>query len=57
MALKAADMQFAQVWRVYTREFFEAAFSSGYIVTDFIFEHNRSFYLLSHGEATLEGGS
>lgn len=56
MALKTADMQLALTWRVYTREVFEVAFSSGYIVTDFIFERNRSFYLLSHGEATLEGG-
>lgn len=53
-ALKAADMELAHDWRVYTREVFEAAFSSGYIVTDFIFEHGRSFYVLSHGEATLE---
>jgi len=55
MALKAADMELAKGWRFFTRDFFEAAFSSGYIVTDFIFEQGRSFYVLSHGEATLEG--
>ena len=56
MALKAADMQLARTWRVYSREVFEVAFTSGYIVTDFIFEQGRSFYVLSHGEATLESG-
>jgi len=55
MALKAADMELAQAWRIFTREFFESAFSDGYIVTDFIFEQGRSLYVLSHGEATLEG--
>jgi predicted GNAT superfamily acetyltransferase len=55
MALKASDMDLAHAWRFFTRVFFEAAFSSGYIVTDFIFDQGRSFYVLSHGESTLEG--
>jgi predicted GNAT superfamily acetyltransferase len=55
MALKAADMELAKAWRFFTRDFFKAVFSSGYIITDFIFEHGRSFYVLSHGQATLEG--
>ena len=45
-------------WRFFTREFFEAAFGAGYLVTDYVFdrasESPRSFYVLTHGEATLD---
>ncbi|HMB25725.1 MAG: hypothetical protein ACM33V_02775 [Chloroflexota bacterium] len=54
LALKAADLTLARDWRFFTRELFEAAFAEGYIVTDFVYEQARSFYVLAHGESTLE---
>jgi len=53
-ALKDADFALARDWRFFSREVFETAFASGYIVTDFIFENGHSFYALSHGDSTLE---
>lgn len=53
-ALKDADFALARDWRFFSREVFETAFADGYIVTDFIFENQRSFYVLAHGESTLE---
>jgi predicted GNAT superfamily acetyltransferase len=53
-ALKDADFAIAREWRFFSREVFETAFAAGYIVTDFIFENGHSFYVLSHGESTLE---
>lgn len=55
-SLKAADPNLAQAWRLHTRELFEALFTRGYLVTDFLHlagEPGRSFYVLSHGESTL----
>jgi predicted GNAT superfamily acetyltransferase len=52
-ALKEKDFSLARDWRFFSRELFETAFSSGYIVTDFIYDHSRSFYVLAHGESTL----
>jgi predicted GNAT superfamily acetyltransferase len=52
--LKDADFSLASEWRFFSREVFEAAFASGYIVTDFVFDQGRSIYVLSHGESTLE---
>jgi predicted GNAT superfamily acetyltransferase len=58
MALKAADLALARDWRFFAREFFESAFSRGYIVTDFAFDRSaeprRTFYVLTDGESTLE---
>ncbi|MGE5072343.1 MAG: hypothetical protein ACM3MF_02865 [Anaerolineae bacterium] len=58
MALKAADFALARDWRFFTREFFETAFTRGYIVTDFVFDaghgHTRSLYVLTDGESTLD---
>jgi predicted GNAT superfamily acetyltransferase len=54
MALKDADFSLARDWRFFSREFFETAFATGYIVTDFVFDQGRSFYVLSNGESTLE---
>jgi predicted GNAT superfamily acetyltransferase len=52
-AIKARDMGLAAAWRAHTRTLFEAAFGSGYWVTDFFFEalggRPRSFYALSRG--------
>jgi predicted GNAT superfamily acetyltransferase len=53
-ALKDADFTIANDWRFFTREVFETAFAAGYIVTDFVYENGRSFYVLTNGESTLE---
>ena len=53
LALKAVDLSLARDWRFCIREVFEKAFASGYLVTDFIYEHERSFYVLTYGETTL----
>lgn len=53
-ALKDADFALARDWRFFSREVFETAFARGYIVTDFVHEHERSFYVLTDGESTLE---
>ncbi|HXF85432.1 MAG TPA: GNAT family N-acetyltransferase [Anaerolineales bacterium] len=54
IALKEADFALARDWRFFTREVFETAFAAGYLVTDFIRETQRSFYVLCNGESTLE---
>jgi predicted GNAT superfamily acetyltransferase len=58
LALKSVDFALAHDWRFFTREFFETAFKSSYIVTDFVFDHTegrpRGLYVLTHGESTLE---
>ncbi len=53
-AVKAANLTVARDWRFYTREVFEDAFAGGYLVTDFIHDQGRSFYVLTHAESTLE---
>jgi predicted GNAT superfamily acetyltransferase len=53
LALKAADLPLARAWRMYTRAVFEQAFATGYLVTDFVHDQDRSFYVLTHGETTL----
>jgi predicted GNAT superfamily acetyltransferase len=53
-ALKAADFAIARDWRFFSREVFETAFAAGYIVTDFVYENGRSFYVLTNGDSTLE---
>jgi predicted GNAT superfamily acetyltransferase len=53
LALKAADLSLAQDWRFYTRAVFEEAFATGYLVTDFVHDKGRSFYVLTHGETTF----
>ena len=53
-ALKDADFALARDWRFFSREVFETAFGAGYIATDFVYEAGRSFYVLTHGESTLE---
>jgi predicted GNAT superfamily acetyltransferase len=52
--LKEADFALARDWRFFLREIFETAFAASYIVTDFIHENGRSFYVLANGESTLE---
>ena len=53
LALKAADFELAQDWRVFTRAAFETSFEAGYLVTDFVFENGHSYYVLTYGQATL----
>lgn len=55
-ALKAADLPLARDWRFYTREVFERAFGSGYLVTDFVHDKGHSYYVLTHSDSTLEAG-
>ncbi|HEC33658.1 MAG TPA: hypothetical protein ENI37_02955 [Chloroflexi bacterium] len=45
-AVKSADLGLARAWREHSRALFEAAFAKGYTVTDLLFEHDRSCYLL-----------
>ena len=52
--LKQADFSLARDWRFFTREVFETAFAAGFIVTDFVHDQGRSFYVLSNGETTLQ---
>jgi predicted GNAT superfamily acetyltransferase len=52
-ALKEADIALGRDWRFYTREVFENAFAGGYLVTDFVYDQGRSFYVLTHGESTF----
>ena len=57
LRLKEADFSLARDWRFFSREVFETAFHAGYIATDFIHEKTgrpRSFYVLTHGESTLD---
>jgi predicted GNAT superfamily acetyltransferase len=54
LALKDADFALARDWRFFSRELFETAFAAGYIVTDFVYDQSRSFYVLAHGDSTLE---
>ncbi len=51
--LKSADLSLARDWRFYSREVFEKAFAADYLVTDFVHENGRSFYVLTYGETTL----
>lgn len=54
--MKAADIELAKDWRMYTRVLFELFFLNGYVVTDLIFapgDPPRSYYVLSFGEATI----
>jgi predicted GNAT superfamily acetyltransferase len=46
--LKSSDLTLAYDWRMATREVFEQAFASGYVVTNFIHVKERSFYTLTH---------
>ena len=53
-ALKEADFPLARDWRYFSREVFEMAFAAEYIITDFVFDHGHSLYVLTHGESTLD---
>jgi predicted GNAT superfamily acetyltransferase len=52
--LKNADLLLSRDWRFYTREVFETAFTSGYLVIDFVHDKGRSFYVLMHESSTLQ---
>ena len=58
LALRQADLQLAQAWRLHTRQLFQSAFELGYLVTDFVTTDEaprQAFYVLSHGEAQIGG--
>jgi predicted GNAT superfamily acetyltransferase len=56
--IKGRDLGLAQAWRKHTRDLFQAAFASGYWVTDFFHEavggRYRSFYALSRGDLRID---
>jgi predicted GNAT superfamily acetyltransferase len=52
--IKSKDFPLSRDWRFFSREVFETTFDTGYIVTDFIYENGRSFYVLTDGESTLQ---
>ncbi|MDX1436864.1 MAG: GNAT family N-acetyltransferase [Anaerolineales bacterium] len=55
-AVKSHSSELGLEWRAHTRTLFRRLFSAGYLVTDFIFTDEKpstSFYVLSHGEASL----
>jgi predicted GNAT superfamily acetyltransferase len=54
LALKITDMSLARDWRFYVREAFEEAFTAGYLVTGFIHDKGRSFYVLTQGNSTFQ---
>jgi predicted GNAT superfamily acetyltransferase len=47
-ALRVNDKDLALAWRMMTRAFFTEAFSRSYVVTDFIFEQGRGYYVLEY---------
>jgi predicted GNAT superfamily acetyltransferase len=54
--IKKADHTLALRWNGHVRKLCLSLFSQGYIVTDFVYlagQHSRSYYVFSHGEATL----
>lgn len=55
MRLREQDLPLAIAWRAFTRQVFEACFTAGYLVTDFIYDKSgpRSFYVFTHGQTTL----
>jgi predicted GNAT superfamily acetyltransferase len=56
LALKEARPGLVLEWRYHTRLLFQALFSKGFLITDFVHlrgTYPRSFYALSNGESTL----
>jgi predicted GNAT superfamily acetyltransferase len=54
--LKTTDQSLAIAWSQHIRDLFSFYFSQNYFVTDFIYlpgSQPRSFYVMSHGEATF----
>ncbi len=53
--IRQDDFSLAVAWRAFTRLVFEDCFAAGYFVTDFLYDKpsRRSFYVLTHGQATL----
>jgi predicted GNAT superfamily acetyltransferase len=54
--IKAADVELAKEWRLYSRTIFELFFHQGFLVTDMVFlpgKTPRCYYVLSQGENTL----
>jgi predicted GNAT superfamily acetyltransferase len=47
LTIKADDFPLAKAWRSSSRAVFEKAFANGFIVTDFVHDGGRSFYVFS----------
>lgn len=45
-SVKSADPALGLEWRLHTRDLFESAFQTGYMVTDLLVEDGKCFYLL-----------
>jgi predicted GNAT superfamily acetyltransferase len=53
-SLKSNNLPLARDWRFYTREVFEEAFASGYLVTDFVHEKGHSYYVMTREDSTFQ---
>lgn len=51
--LRRDNPELARDWRFFTRNVFETVFAAGYIVTDFVHENGRGYYLLTDGNAQI----
>ena len=46
--LKRVDLSLARAWRHTTRAVFQATFDRGYRAIEYIYQDQRSYYLLQH---------
>jgi len=53
-AIRTTNLPLALDWRLHSRQVFKDAFAAGYLVTDFIHEKGRCFYVLTHADSTLQ---
>jgi predicted GNAT superfamily acetyltransferase len=56
--LKAANIELAKTWRLYSRTIFELLFHHGYLATELVYlsgTNPRSYYVMSQGDKTLGG--
>ena len=51
--MRSIDLPLARDWRFFTREVFEEAFNTGYIVTDFVHDHDDCYYILTDGNSLI----
>lgn len=53
-ALERRDAGLARAWRDHLREAFTTAFDSGYLVTDFMREGDRTYYVFTRDDGTFD---
>ena len=51
--MRSVDLPLARDWRFFTRDVFEEAFNAGYIVTDFVYDHDDCYYVLTDGNSLI----